>query len=78
MWAWPRRKKKGVNEETDEYIKKIYELTMHLGELAEWCLKNCIMPEDTEENRDKPFVVCYKVKIDDEEPMVWPVEPQVE
>ena len=30
------------------------------------------------ENQDKPFVVCYKVKIYDEEPKVWPVEPRVE
>ena len=22
--------------------------------------------------------MCYRVKIDDEEPIVWPVEPQVE
>ena len=36
------------------------------------------MPEDTEENQDMPLVVCYRVKIDDEKPIVWPVEPQVE
>ena len=36
--------------------------TMHLGELAEWCLNNSKVPADTEEMQDEPFVVCYSVK----------------
>ena len=47
---------------------------MHVGELADWCLKNCNMPADNEENQDKPFVVCYMVKIGDEDAIVHPVE----
>ena len=33
--------------------------TMHLGELAEWCLNNSKVPADTEEMQDEPFVVKY-------------------
>ena len=41
--------------------------TMHLGELAEWCLNNCKVPEDTEELQDETFVVCYSVFLGDED-----------
>ena len=41
--------------------------TMHLGELAEWCLNNSKVPEDTEEMQDEPFVVCYSVFLGDED-----------
>jgi hypothetical protein len=41
--------------------------TMHLGELAEWCLNNLKVPKDTEEMQDEPFVVCYSVFLGDED-----------
>ena len=37
--------------------------TMHVGELADWCIKSSTMTADTEENQDKQFVVCFMVKI---------------
>ncbi len=41
--------------------------TMHLGELAEWCLNNSKVPEDTEEMQNEPFFVCYSVFLGDED-----------